>query len=388
MAQTYTDGKSTYIKNDDDTITKIREDGTRVDLAKNDPRMQYIPEIAGGTFTNPTAAQLMQDGENKYYTIGNHTYDENSYKMLLDGKISASGGGVGGGSYAPTYAGNASLINSQYDQQLAAKLASLKSAREKAQSTLTSQIPQINQSAQANRNQAYGIKTQSGNRLREVLAAQGNRGGKPISAMANLESAYQGNVASINTSETNALNGINTNIANLYNTEDETAITAEVEAARAKALQEDAYQQEQNRQWQASFNQSQEESAASLKAADLERQLNELKIRDYDKKDPLAAQEAQLKLDLLRAQIGSTNRSNTGSSNPTQSEVKNYVISSALSAMRNAGDTQAQNDWLYKHKAEIIANGGTEAYDYLFNELYPGAKLYNKVQEEQALSGY
>lgn len=92
----------------------------------------------------------------------------------------------------------------------------------------------------------------------------------------------------------------------------------------------------------------------------------------------------QLKNALTQAQISSTNalanrRGTASGKEPSQTEVKNYVISSALQAMRNAGDQQSQNDWLYQHQTEIIQNGGIEAYNYLFNQLYPGAEAYNKA---------
>lgn len=92
---------------------------------------------------------------------------------------------------------------------------------------------------------------------------------------------------------------------------------------------------------------------------------------------------ALAQLNQIRAQ---TNAANTPrEKDPSQTEVKNYVISSALSAMNGLNSTQEKNDWLYQNKAEIIKNAGTDAYEYLFNQLYPGAELYNKVKEKEAL---
>lgn len=92
---------------------------------------------------------------------------------------------------------------------------------------------------------------------------------------------------------------------------------------------------------------------------------------------------ALAQLNQIRAQTNAINTPKV--SEPTQTEVKNYVIASALTAMNNLNSTQEKNDWLYQHKAEIIQNAGPDAYEYLFNQLYPGAELYNKVKEKEAL---
>jgi hypothetical protein len=69
---------------------------------------------------------------------------------------------------------------------------------------------------------------------------------------------------------------------------------------------------------------------------------------------------------------------------PSKTEVENYWISSALSAMNNLSPIQ-RAQWLKENQSEIIQNAGTGAYDYLFKQINANeadtalVNLYNEM---------
>ncbi|QNB45835.1 hypothetical protein BR63_05610 [Thermanaerosceptrum fracticalcis] len=84
---------------------------------------------------------------------------------------------------------------------------------------------------------------------------------------------------------------------------------------------------------------------------------------------PTPYQQEQLKIDRRNA---NTNAARVNAPDtPTQTQIANYYIASAINKMNEFSTLQEKNDWLYAHKAEIIANAGPSAYQYLLEQLYP-----------------
>lgn len=324
------------------------------------------------------------------------------------------------------------MIKDMYAQQQASQLAKLKAAQQTKLTGLQNQIGDTNTNYQtaanslnlkkeqaapqytAQRNQLAGANAISVQRLREAMAARGLPVGEQLTNLARLGAAYTSGMTDIGQSEQNFNNDVANQLSNLdleklnnlqkiqqaitdaqnAQSYEELGITGDIGAqqtqalinamntANSQAIAADNTAYERYRDTVNDLYKAQE-SSTNQTAADLANQLAKLKLDSY-------STDQGLQNELLKAQIAATNRSNksSSSSNPTQTEVKNYVISSALAAMKSAGDTQAQNDWLYQHKSEIIANAGTDAWDYLFNALYPGNALYQEVLKKQALAGY
>jgi hypothetical protein len=102
---TYTDGKYNYTRRSDGSVVKsdsVTGQELRT-LGANDPDMKYIPTIAGGTYDNKTAASVFGSGDNKFYSIGNHTMDQASYEKLLSGEMTLGANGL------PVFTGSGSF---------------------------------------------------------------------------------------------------------------------------------------------------------------------------------------------------------------------------------------------------------------------------------------
>lgn len=159
-----------------------------------------------------------------------------------------AGGGTGtSGTAGSSGQGSSNLINEMYDNSLTAQLQALRKARETAQQGLNSVETTAKQSAYQNRNLADASTQQSAQRLRTIMAEQGLlTSGDNVTANVALQATGQNNLNAINQAEANTLQdvmerrGVINNNAEL----DEQALAKEVAAARAKALIQDQYHQD------------------------------------------------------------------------------------------------------------------------------------------------
>ncbi|MFC3797896.1 hypothetical protein [Cohnella sp. GCM10012308] len=143
--------------------------------------------------------------------------------------------------------GSSSLINEMYDNSLAAQLQALRKARETAQQGLNSVETTAKQSAYQNRNLADASTQQSAQRLRTIMAEQGLlASGDNVTANVALQAAGQNNLNAINQAEANTLQDVMERRATINNNAelDEQALAKEVAAARANALIQDQYHQD------------------------------------------------------------------------------------------------------------------------------------------------
>lgn len=125
-----------------------------------------------------------------------------------------------------SYAGSSSGMSSDYDSLLSAyekrQAEILKKQQEALQSEINNNVSNLEaQKASVNANyddaarQAYITKMQNQKALPEQLAAQGHNGGMSETANLSIGANYQNNLANINNSRNEALNGIDTEINNV-----------------------------------------------------------------------------------------------------------------------------------------------------------------------------
>ncbi|MFD2330090.1 hypothetical protein ACFSR7_12630 [Cohnella sp. GCM10020058] len=161
---------------------------------------------------------------------------------------SKTAGGTGAtGATGTTGQGSSNLINDMYDNSLAAQLQALRKARETAQQGLNSVETTAKQSAYQNRNLADASTQQSAQRLRTIMAEQGLlASGDNVTANVALQAAGQNNLNTINQAEANTLQDVMERRATINNNAelDEQALAKEVAAARANALIQDQYHQD------------------------------------------------------------------------------------------------------------------------------------------------
>jgi len=258
----YSDGANTYEKDEEGNVTKTRADGSKVTIAASDPNMKYIPQVAGGTYANPTAAQVSVDGDNKFYTVGNWTGDEASYKKLLSGELKTSGaGGVNG------------VYTSQYQTQIADQL---KKAEEESKAALQAKVAQgvntlssaksgINQTYANSAKEAYTLNAKSALQVPQQLSAMGINGGMAQKSIRDMNLAYQNAQNEGRTARDTSLAGVDADIANLQATGDiSIAENANTYAQKLiEELQRVATAQQSQSNWQADYDASVKKSDAN-----------------------------------------------------------------------------------------------------------------------------
>lgn len=243
----YTDGKHIY-ENIDGQIYK---DGRLIP----EENYKYIPEIAGGSFVNPIAAKVNEyniGGQNQTsYQIGNHSFDEGSYKKLVAGDPymtnllasngASAGGGGGGGS---SQSSNNDAIKRMFDEQKQAQLAQLRQAIAKSKSQYQGQLDQSGTTFNALKKQTAASHYNAQQALREALANQGNfSGGQGRQERLQAGTAMANDLNAINLQQTGYENEIRKAISDLENSAslEELRIASDNASQLMQALINDSY---------------------------------------------------------------------------------------------------------------------------------------------------
>lgn len=203
---------------------KQYDSGNKLWAAKN--AQQYYSQL------DPKEAALIQ---------GMNTSQLESYLSGKNGQGAASSGSSGSADTSIS-----DWIKQMYEGQYQSELQALQKSRETALQGLNSIETGARQSAQQNRNLSDASTQQSAQRLRKIMAEQGLlSSGDNVSANVALQAAGQNNLNAINQSEANTLQDVAERRATINNNSaaDEQALLAEVNAARANALVNNAYQE-------------------------------------------------------------------------------------------------------------------------------------------------
>ena len=312
-------------------------------------------------------------------------------------------------------------INQLKEAQRRSRIAALDKTKDAALGALDTEKANVSPTYYDARNRAAAASDVGAMNFAQYMAARGIKGAAGAMPEIYRQAGLQGQIGALDRQEAANLAAIERQRSNV-----EAGYASDVAAANAdvesQAMQAMIDQWNQNRQYELQrgaltgslgdertlagqqFDYSRSPSNPAVQAQILANRQRELEIAAQEIQNSYLPDTLKLQAERLAQQVktgsldydtalaqlnqirAQTNAINTPKvSEPTQTEVKNYVISSALTAMNSLNSTQEKNDWLYQHKAEIIQNAGPDAYEYLFNQLYPGAELYNKVKEKEAL---
>ena len=128
-------------------------------------------------------------------------------------------------------------VNSIYNQQKAAQLATFNAERNKGIGLVNQQKAEVAPQYADKRNQTDVVNAQNVSRLREVMASNGiSSSGENVTANVGLQSARQGALSQLNLQEQQTNNDFNRQITDINNPDRINAMVAQLESQRSQAM--------------------------------------------------------------------------------------------------------------------------------------------------------